>query len=78
MNKIMKMLCVVGLAGMAMVGCQTGGGGSGPVETTLDGSATTFTTGEMYNYFANQTQVREDGGVFYSDYGTLVSLQSGR
>jgi hypothetical protein len=63
MNKLMRMLCVVGFAGMAVVGCQTGG--SGPVETTLDGGATPFTTGEMYNYFADKTQVREGGGVYY-------------
>jgi len=69
------MLCVVGFAGMALVGCQTGGGGSAPVATTLDGGATPFTTGEMYNYFADKTQVRQDGGVYYSDFGTLVSLE---
>ena len=71
----MRMLCVVGFAGMALVGCQTGGGGSAPVETTLGGGATPFTTGEMYGYFADKTQVREDGGVYYSDFGTLVSLE---
>ena len=77
----MRISCFIGLASMALVGCQTGGGGGGggavPVETTLDGGATPFTTAELYNYFADQTQVRQSGGVYYSDYGTLVSLEDG-
>lgn len=74
MKKLMRMLCITGLAGIALGGCATTGG---DVETTLDPGATPFTTGELYNYFANQTQVREGGGVFYSDFGTLVSLEDG-
>jgi hypothetical protein len=75
MKKLMRMFCITGLAGMALVGCASTGGGSGSVATTLDAGATPFTTGEMYNYFADQTQVREGGGVYYSDFGTLVSLE---
>jgi hypothetical protein len=75
MKKLMRMFCITGLAGMALVGCASTGGSSGPVATTLDAGATPFTTGEMYTYFADQTQVREGGGVYYSDFGTLVSLE---
>ena len=77
MKKMMRMFCITGLAGMALTGCASTGGGSPAVETTLDAGATPLTTSEMYNYFSNQTQVRESGGVFYSDYGTLVSLEGG-
>jgi len=75
MEKLMRIFCITGLAGIALIGCASSGGGSAPVETTLDAGATPLTTGEMYNYFADQTQVRQDGGVYYSDYGTLVSLE---
>jgi hypothetical protein len=76
MKRLMRIFCFIGLAGMALVGCQTGGGG-GSIDTTLDAGATTFTTGELYNYFADQTQVRDGGGVYYSDFGTLVLLEDG-
>jgi hypothetical protein len=77
MKKLMRMFCITGLAGIALIGCASSGGGGGPVETTLDAGATPLTTGEMYNYFADQTQIRQDGGVYYSDFGTLVSLEGG-
>ncbi|MCP4388109.1 MAG: DUF995 domain-containing protein, partial [Gammaproteobacteria bacterium] len=74
MKKLIKIFCVIGLSGMALVGCQTGGGG-GPIETSLGSGAAPLTKAEMYKYFADQTQVRDGGGVYYSDYGTLVSLE---
>ncbi|MCP4979907.1 MAG: DUF995 domain-containing protein [Gammaproteobacteria bacterium] len=75
MKKLIRIFCVIGLSGMALVGCQTGGGG-GPIETSLGSGAAPLTKAEMYKYFADQTQVRDGGGVYYSDYGTLVSLEN--
>ena len=43
MKRLMRIFCFIGLAGMALVGCQTGGGGAS-MDTTLDAGATKFTT----------------------------------
>lgn len=76
MKHIAKMFGLVAIAVLTIAGCQTGGGGAGPVETSLGSGAAPLSKAEMYKYFADQTQVRDGGGVYYSDYGTLVSLES--
>ncbi len=71
-NRIAGILAVIGLT---MSGCQTGGSGAG---SELQEGATPLTTAELYNYFSEQTQVRKDGGVYYTGFGTLVSLEDGK
>jgi len=65
---------IFALISLALGGCQTGGGGQA---TELQEGATPFTMGELYNYFAEQTQVHEDGGVYYTGFGTLTLLKDG-
>jgi len=78
MGEMMKHLTITfsftALFVSTIVGCQTGGGGQ---ERTLPEGATPFTTGEMYMYFAEQTQVRKNGGIYYTEYGTLTMLEDG-
>ena len=57
-----------------LAGCQTGGSS---MEVELQEDATPLTTGELYTYFAEQTQERENGGIYYTEFGTLISLEDG-
>jgi len=65
---------IVAVIAIILSGCQTGGGGQA---TTLQEGAKAFTMSELYNYFAEQTQVRKDGGVYYTGFGTLTLLKDG-
>jgi len=60
---------ILAIIGMTLSGCQTGGGSRA--------SGTPLSMAELYNYFAEQTQVREGGGVYYSGFGTMVWLKDG-
>lgn len=74
----MKKIISIGIGALfslIMAGCGTGG--SNQPGNVLAVSATAFTTGELYTYLSEQTQVRGDGGVYYSEYGTLVTLSDG-
>ena len=75
MNKIIKAVCVAVSTGSLIAGCASGGGSSTTME--LQAGATPMTTGEMYNYFAEQTQVRDNGAVYYTEFGTLTKLEDG-
>ncbi len=61
---------IVVVLSIILSGCQTGGG------SQADG-AKALTMGELYNYFAEQTQVRAGGGIYYSGFGTLIILKDG-
>lgn len=76
MKQIKRISGYIAFIGLALVGCQTGGGGQ-MAGNVLMTDATPFTTGELYVYFAEQTQVRENGGVYYTEFGTLVALENG-
>ena len=75
MKKIIRAISISALCSLAVVGCGTGG--SNQPGNVLAVNATPFTTGELYMYLSEQTQVRGDGGVYYSEYGTLVTLADG-
>jgi len=77
MKYITRISSIIIFSAMALVGCQTGGGGDQMEAVELGPDATPLSMGELYNYFADQTQVRDDGGVYYSDFGTLVALEDG-
>jgi len=77
MKYITRISSIIMFCAMALVGCQTGGGGDQMEAVELGADATPLSMGELYNYFADQTQVRGDGGVYYSDFGTLVALEGG-
>jgi hypothetical protein len=72
MKQVLKMLSLSVLGGLILTGCQSGG--SGDMEVALEEGATTFSRGELYMYLSEKTQVNSDGGVFYSEYGTLQVL----
>jgi hypothetical protein len=74
MKHLTRTLGLAALVIMTIAGCQTGGGGQG---STLQADATPFTTGELYMYFAEKTQVRQDGGIYYSGFGALTKLEDG-
>lgn len=46
--------------------------------TTLPDDAKPFTRAELYQYLAEKTQVRINGGTFHSDAGTLFALKNGK
>ncbi len=75
MKQIMRISGLVMFFSMALAGCQTGGGQM--AESELQEGATPFTTNELYMYFAEQTQVRKNGGAYYSEFGTLTKLEDG-
>jgi hypothetical protein len=75
MKKIIRAISISALCSLAVVGCGTGG--SNQPGNVLAVNATPFTTGELYMYLSEQTQVRGDGGVYYSEYGTQVTLANG-
>jgi len=75
MKQIFRVISIGVLFSLAMTGCQTGG--SNQPGNILALNATPFTTGELYMYLSEQTQVRDRGGVYYSEYGTLVTLVDG-
>lgn len=75
MNKMTKAICLAITTASTIAGC-AGGGSSAPT-VELQAGAKPFTTGEMYNYFAEQTQVRSNGAIYYTELGTLVSLEDG-
>jgi len=77
MKYITRISSIILISAMTLVGCQTGGGGDQMEAVELGADATPLSMGELYNYFADQTQVRGDGGVYYSDFGTLVALEGG-
>ncbi|MCP4472268.1 MAG: DUF995 domain-containing protein [Gammaproteobacteria bacterium] len=72
MKYIPRVSSIILISAITLAGCQTGGN-----SIELGADATPLSMGELYNYFADQTQVRGDGGVYYSDYGTLVALEGG-
>ena len=76
MKQVMRISSIFVFAGMTLIGCQTGGGGSS-MGNELQQGATPFTTGEIYAYLSEQTQVREGGGVYYTEFGTHVTLTDG-
>jgi len=45
---------------------------------TLPSDAKPFTRAQLYQYLAEKTQIRKDGGTFHSDAGTLVILKKGK
>lgn len=75
MKQIIRTTGIAAFFSLAMAGCQTGGGGQ--TGDTLAQGATPFTTGELYLYLSEQTQVLDQGGVYYSEFGTLVTLTDG-
>jgi hypothetical protein len=75
MKHITRISSIIIISAMTLVGCQSGGGQMEAIELGPD--ATPLSMGELYNYFGEQTQVRKDGGVYYSGFGTLVALVNG-
>ncbi len=75
MKQIIKLTGILASAGIMLAGCASGGGST--AETELQQGATPFTTGEMYMYFAEQTQVLAGGGVYYTEFGTMTKLEDG-
>lgn len=75
MKQIYKFTSFLCLSGLFLVGCQTTGGSQ--AGTVLKPNAAPFTTSELYSYFAEQTQVRDSGGVYYTEFGTIISLEDG-
>ena len=75
MSKMIKAICLAVSISTIFTGC-VGGGSSAPT-VELPADATPFTTGEMYTYFAEQTQVRDNGAIYYTELGTLISLEDG-
>ncbi len=71
MIRIAKITGIVILAGALVTGCSTPGG-------VLQDDATAFTTGELYTHFSEKTQIREGGGIYYTEYGTLTNLADGK
>jgi hypothetical protein len=76
MQQIIRVFGAGVLFGLTMAGCQAGG--SNQPGNVLAVNATPFTTGELYMYLSEQTQDRDQGGVYYSEYGTLVALADGK
>ncbi len=75
MKQILKFTSFLCLSGLFLVGCQnTGGSQAG---ASLQPDAVPLTTGELYGYFAEQTQARDNGGVYYTEFGTIISLEDG-
>ncbi|MEM7294056.1 MAG: hypothetical protein AAF420_11770, partial [Pseudomonadota bacterium] len=59
------------LSGALLVGCASPGG-------KLQDDAAPLTTGELYNYFSETTQIRGDGtGIYFTEFGTLINLADG-
>jgi hypothetical protein len=77
MKHIMRVSSIILISAMTLAGCQTGGSGEQMEAVELGADATPLSIGELYNYFADQTQVRKDGGVYYSASGTLLAIEGG-
>lgn len=75
MKQTIRAICIAVIFSVAIAGCQTGGSDQPGNVLVID--AKPFTTGELYMYLSEQTQVRDQGGVYYSEYGTLVTLADG-
>ncbi len=58
------------LFSLTLAGCQSAG-------TKLTEEATTFTRGELYSYLSENTQVRGEGGIYYSEAGVLETIVDG-
>ena len=74
MKTIIRTLGLLASTGAILLGCASGGGGSSATVELQEG-ATPFTTGELYMYFSEQTQVRDGGAVYYTEFGTLNKLE---
>lgn len=70
MKQMTKILILFPLTGAMLAGCQTGG-------SALEDGAATFTRAELYAYLSENTQMRDDGDVYYSEAGTLETLVDG-
>ncbi len=70
MKQMTKILILFPLAGVILAGCQTAGG------KLVDGAAP-FTRAQLYAYLSENTQVRGESGVYYSQEGTLETIVDG-
>lgn len=75
MKQIFKLTSFLCLSALFLIGCQTTGGSQ--AGAVLQPNATPLTTGELYSYFSEQTQARDNGGVYYTEFGTIISLEDG-
>jgi len=72
MSNIIRMAGIFLFFSVVMAGCQTAG--KKMTVSGLEKDATALTRYEIYNYLKEKTQVRVNGGVFYTEFGTIEVL----
>ena len=70
MNQLQKLVGPALITGMILSGCQS----AEATEESAQEVSTPLSMAELYAYFSEHTQLRVDGDVFYSEYGTFQSL----
>jgi hypothetical protein len=74
-KKYFKLTSFLCLSALFLIGCQTTG--SSQAVAVLQPDSAPLTTSELYSYFSEKTQARDNGGVYYTEFGTITSLEDG-